>query len=478
MKHFIIFALSFFTFLSIHAQNIVGNLNINDPNQTHILITHTGDRLIGKITSMTNQEIVLTYKGNNLTFKRSEVTSIEVQFQENEGQIKEPKADIDILEKATTEPPKTTTEPSKPTQPFEIVGPLDLENKRQKHRIFINDGNIYVGRIKEMTSEKVVLRLQTNNLTFNPSEILVIEVVGYKDPKEDITNEPEVFEDAEDTDGKLYVLTTKRGDRFVGNVKTYEGENVIFELENGSNLTFNQDEVQSIVTKSEAETGRLPGLTYAYEEIPMSGYQDLFLSSTAFNFPRGETEYRNIEVFYNSIDHGVSDNFSIGFGVIPLLIANVVDLKTKLTFDIGEFVHLGVDAHVVAGFLLVDAGENWGAGLLRGNASVGTPEKFINFGYGKWAPFNMDVLDTKADFFTVGSAFRIGEKGRIFGDLIYVSEEDDFDFDNDNYTMLMLGGSWFNKKNRVDFGLFTIPDTGNGANDTVVFPIAGYARKF
>jgi hypothetical protein len=474
-----IFTLSLlFSIQYTNAQEIVGNLDVDDPNQSHIITTKTGDRLVGQITWINESELILNYKGNKLVFQRNELEKIEVKMEENEGNIAEPKSDIQVLDNLSDLPKEeATVSPSKPKYPFEIVGPLDLTNKAQRHKVFVNNGNIFVGRIRNLSDEKLTLLIRgRESLTFNYEEIMVVEVVGYEDPKEDLSNiEIEDVQPQKDT-SRLYVLMTKRGDRFIGKVIEYGVDKVVFELENGALLTFPNDDVKQIDLKENAD---IPGYVKIKEdeEIEMNGAENLFLSPTGFNYREGLGEYKNLEVFYNSIDYGFSDNLSLGFGMVPLLVANIVDFKTKVTFDIGDYLHIGGGAHFLAGFIIGGFDDdNWALGVAHANASIGTREKFINFGYGRWMPISDDFVNIKSDLFMFGGSFRIAEKGRIFGDLIRVAERGESDFEQSDYSLVMLGGSWFNQKNRFDFGLFIVPESGSGSSQSVAFPMIGYAR--
>lgn len=477
MKHLFLFlTLSIFVFTpSIEAQEIKGYLDIKDPNQIHIIYTTTGDRLVGQINLISESELILAYKGNKLLFNRAELTKIEVQFKENEGTEEEIKSDIEILDNIPDLPKEKNVEETTPPSskyPFDVVGPLALDNKDQKHRIILNDGNIFVGRIKILSDEKLTLRIDSKTIkSFDPSSVKVVEVVGYEEPIKERAKPIAPKKDSL----RLYILETKRGDRFVGQVIEYGKESVTFELENKTQLQFNNEEVEQIYAK-EKTPKRGIGLTYQPQEIPMSGAQNLFLTPTGFNYKAGQAEYKNLEIFYNSIDYGLTDNFSMGFGIIPLLVANVIDLKSKVTFDIGDYVHIGMGARLLAGITVFD--ENWALGALHGNVSIGTEEKFINFGYGKWLPISDDFVNIESDLYMIGGSFRISEKGRIFGDLIRVVENGEREFDQSDYSLVMLGGSWFNHKHRVDFGFFMVTTSGTDIGGPVIFPMAGYARTF
>jgi hypothetical protein len=133
-------------------------------------------------------------------------------------------------------------------------------------------------------------------------------------------------------------------------------------------------------------------------------------------------------------------------------------------------------ARLLAGITVFD--ENWALGALHGNVSIGTEEKFINFGYGKWLPISDDFVNIESDLYMIGGSFRISEKGRIFGDLIRVVENGEREFDQSDYSLVMLGGSWFNHKHRVDFGFFMVTTSGTDIGGPVIFPMAGYARTF
>ncbi len=462
------------------SQEIVGELNLQDSTQSHIIFTHEGDRMEGRITWISPTEIIFLFKDNKLVFKRDNLNRIEVR---NETDFKNKKdnsglSDIDIFEKIE-EQEKETVNSDTPvitldttSYSFEVIGKIDLENPNQSYKLTTKTGDIFIGTINSLEKEVLQLNLDLGaTLTYPFDAIRSIEAIG-------VIGNPERQEQGIIEDSKTYVLVTNRGDRFVGKVTGYESDAVKFELDNGVKLTFSHTEIQTIDIYEDYS-----GRSLFREDamgIPMNGQQYLYLTPTAFNFSFNKGEYRNTQIFLNSVDYGISDNLSLGVGLIPFFVANIIDVRTKLTYDIGEYVHLGVGGHILGGFTFGDFGDDWSLGIAHGSASFGTPEKFLNVGYGKWLPFDRSDGFEEADLIMVGGSFRINKKGRIFGDLIKVNERN-VEFGSPlEYTIIMLGGSWFNAKNRVDFGLFFIPPVNHGNDFGQAFgmPMISYARLF
>lgn len=471
----------FFLFLPafMFSQEIIGDFNIKDSTQNHIITTSDGDILEGRVTWTSPSEIIFLYEGNKLIFKRSNISKIEVLTRVESQKTKA--SDIDLLgvleiqneekeEEEIEAPPQMESDTL--IYPFEIIGQFNLDDETQLHKITTKGNDLFVGKVISLKDSILSMSLDLGAILNYPFDaIQKIEVLK----KEEVVKTPQ--SNIKKDSSRTYVLITERGDRFVGRIKAYEGDDILFQIENNIVLTFNQEEIETIqIFEEYSGSGLIKG---APDYIPMSGQENLFISPSAFNYKTKKGEYRNTQIFLNSIDYGVSDNFSLGAGLIPFFVANVVDLRTKLTFNVGDYVHFGAGAHLVAGFTLGGLGENWSVGIPHGTISIGTEEKFLNVGFGKFLPFDDNVGNLKSDLIMVGGSFRISKKGRIFADLIKVNEvEDPFFGSRGEYTMIMIGGSWFNVKNRLDFGVFVLPDSGTGdLIQTIGFPVISYARK-
>jgi len=318
------------------------------------------------------------------------------------------------------------------------------------------------------------VNINGNIINIETARILLVEVQGYTPPEPEIEISSAIYDPE-----TLYIVNTRRGDRFVGHVVDYDTSQVVFKLKENVVLYFPLTDIKTIFP---AYTTAYEGKIYRPKLIRMSGAQNLFLSPTAFNYKEKEWELRSTQILYLTADNGVSENLSVGFGLIPLLVANVVDFHLKYTYDIGEYVHFGLGGHLVAGFLIVDpSGENWATAILHTSVSIGTESRFVNVGYARWMPLDVNEITFPSNIYMVGGSFRIAPKWRLFTDILRVVEQEKrSEFSSDAFVWAGFGAGWFNYRSRLDFGLMIVPreasDFGSGSGIGV--PILTYARRF
>ncbi|MBI1225390.1 MAG: hypothetical protein GC192_09160 [Bacteroidetes bacterium] len=109
--------------------------------------------------------------------------------------------------------------------------------------------------------------------------------------------------------------------------------------------------------------------------------QRIFVSPTAYNLKKGECEYRNIDVVYNAFHTGLTDNISIGGGIVPTVILNSAFVDAKSTIPLNKNIRLGVGVAFIGG-LGGDVGfkpESFGFISGFGILTVGNQKHFLNF---------------------------------------------------------------------------------------------------
>ncbi|KAA3639985.1 MAG: hypothetical protein DWQ02_02745, partial [Bacteroidetes bacterium] len=147
---------------------------------------------------------------------------------------------------------------------------------------------------------------------------------------------------------QVHILTTNRGDIFIGRVVEIIDTRVSFLANGDIPIEFQFNEINKITVKGE---GFLPHSDGDEKELALPGRpvqepfntQLMFLTATAFSLDRGKSLYSNVDVLWNSIDIGVTDNFQAGFGV---LLPYMAIPRAKFTFDILDKVHLGAGINV------------------------------------------------------------------------------------------------------------------------------------
>lgn len=178
-----------------------------------------------------------------------------------------------------------------------------------------------------------------------------------------------------------------------------------------------------------------------------------FFGHSGYGLRSGEGYYQNTWILFNQASIGITDNFSISAGLVPLFLFNLggggvtetpVWITPKLSIPIKkDKVNLGVSASY---FTLIGE-EIGGVGLLSGVSTFGSPDKNVTVGLG-WGYATDGGL---ADRPTVSlSIIRRGKPKWAF-----VSENYFFAAGGEALFVLSGGARYIGKKLAIDFGGFT-----------------------
>lgn len=252
---------------------------------------------------------------------------------------------------------------------------------------------------------------------------------------------------------QVHLLETKRGDRFVGHLVEHVEDVYIFELNNGSRISFLTDEVESITLLREENSSN---------PIAHQWHEDLFITPTAFNYQKGQRYYRNTQLILNRFDFAASDNYSIGVGTfLPFSIL----VRSKLTTASSSLFNFGIGLDFI--FSLNGKEDQKRFVQFFAVTTIGRPKRHFNFSAAA-------ILDLRENIdsqylLTAGGAFEVWENWSIIIDTILIPQS------KDNSILPGAGLSWMNEKNRIDFGLFYFSDL---IIEPVIVPGVAYGRSF
>jgi hypothetical protein len=261
------------------------------------------------------------------------------------------------------------------------------------------------------------------------------------DPKIDLTDTTQVHQ-----------LETMRGDLFIGRLITQEEQEITFLSNSGATIAFPASEVFA-VTLFETPVEE--------DERPFHRYQDLFISPTAYNFAKGQKNYRNAQLILNRFDFGATDQYSIGVGTfLPFSVL----LRSKWTTDSPSLFNFGVGLDLV--FSVSGQEEQKRFVQFFTTTSIGIPQKHFNVG----AAAIIDLRNNIASqyLFTVGGAFEIVSHFSILIDTIFIPQAE-------VKVLPGAGLSWAKGNNRADVGLFYFSDL---VIQPVMVPGLAYSRSF
>ena len=329
-----------------------------------------------------------------------------------------------------------------------IIGQLDPQDSLQRHEVLTEQGDRIQGHIFQMDENLILLQLPDGRkLSLLRSKIKSIRVLGEDEPIE-----------AEQAGNQI--LVTTRGERFVGRVQRMENDTVFFLFQGKNLLRFPMSRVDYISKASEEER-----LTSPTEDYPTP--TDILLSPTGFGLEEGESQYRNVMAFYNSVNHGLTNHFSLGGGILPFIGDGaffLFNLNGKLSTELAPSIHFAGGLNI-----WVTTGDGTTLTVIPNVAlSVGSRHTFLNLSYGR-AFFDGEDLNTIG----LGSMVRLAPNWQLYLDNQLVIYEGDEVFE-DGILMIMPGASWTKNRNRLNFGMWV----GISSGEAFGFPTASYLRRF
>jgi len=258
---------------------------------------------------------------------------------------------------------------------------------------------------------------------------------------------------------KLWHVELQNENEYIGTIVSRDAEKIVL---NTTELGIITIKVKDIRILEEVSKDRLINGYYWYENPQAARY---FWAPNGFGLRKGEGYYQNVWIFFNQFSYGVTDNITLGFGVVPLFLfagaPTPIWVTPKFSVPLHDQFHLGAGA-LIGGVLGLGEESGGAFGIAYGNATFGSRDRNITFGLGygfaggEWA-----------DIPTINFSgmFRIGRRGYI------LTENYLIDGGDDTLVMLSLGGRSVWKRLSLDYGLF-VP-TFSGADALIAIPWLG-----
>src|SRR5687767_1809845 len=119
---------------------------------------------------------------------------------------------------------------------------------------------------------------------------------------------------AQQTDSTLSKVETTDGNTYVGKIVSETNETLTLRTDNIGELTFKKSNIVRItpVQSAQLKNGVL------WSDNPQA--TRYFLAPNGYGLKRGEAYYQNVWIFFNQVSVGVTDNFSMGAGMVPLFL--------------------------------------------------------------------------------------------------------------------------------------------------------------
>lgn len=236
----------------------------------------------------------------------------------------------------------------------------------------------------------------------------------------------------------VYRIKTKDGNEFIGQITGEDADKIMLNTEKFGEITIQKTDIQSkrLISGSRVVDGEL------WLDNPQA--TRYFFSPNGYGIRKGEAYYQNVWVFFNQFTLGVSDNFSISAGMVPLFLfagaPTPVWLNPKFSVPVVKDKY-----NVGAGALLGTVLGGGGAfGILYGVNTFGNRDKNITLGLG-WGFSEGQIASSPT--VTLGGMIRTGPKGYFLTENYIISTG------FETFGLISLGGRRLINNVGLDYGL-------------------------
>jgi hypothetical protein len=256
---------------------------------------------------------------------------------------------------------------------------------------------------------------------------------------------------------KTWRIETKDGNIFIGNLITEDSVTLVLKTERLGIINIPLVDIKSRTELSEAK--EVEGQFW----LPNPQSSRYFWSPNGYGLEKGSAYYQNIWILYNQVSVGITDNFSIGAGMLPLFLfagaPTPIFFVPKISIPvIRDKFNVGTGAFV--GTVL---GEETGwFGLLYGTTTVGSRDRNISLGvaYG----FSQDQWMQKP-IWNLSGMIRVSPKGYLITENYVIPGADA------TVVIISLGGRSIIRTIGLDYSLW-LPFTGE-MDSFVAIPFLG-----
>jgi len=201
-----------------------------------------------------------------------------------------------------------------------------------------------------------------------------------------------------DTDS-LYHITMKNGSSYFGRIIEHNDKELKVLTHEIGEITLSKAFIESIKLIPEESVSK--GVYW----FPNPNSTRNLFSPTGYGLKAGEGYYQNIYVFFNLLNFGLTDYFSIGFGTELLTLSHGVPLiiiNPKFSFELSESFHLGIGSFLIGASFIEDYSI---IGIHQGVLTYGNEDDNISLGAGVITSGNDDLQSV----FTISGMLRLSE---------------------------------------------------------------------
>lgn len=262
--------------------------------------------------------------------------------------------------------------------------------------------------------------------------VLLSSVISFAQVQQDLPENPDP--------GAVWVVETSDGSVYRGTVEEWTSDAVILKTSSLGEITIPKTEIVAIAeaNRREVKKNRNP------ESLLQGRYRHAhryLVTPSAYSLEKGEWHYQNFMIFYNQINYGVTDHFTLGAGAIPFPLFSPLWLTAKGSIPVVED-RLNIGINALAGGITYTG---LFFGTVYANATIGNQSNNISGGVGyafalrEWTPFPTFVL---------AGTTRVGKKVHLTTENFIVA------YDGDVSGLFSFGGRAGFEKVSFDFGFY------------------------
>jgi hypothetical protein len=264
-------------------------------------------------------------------------------------------------------------------------------------------------------------------------------------------------------DSTLYNIETVDGNEFLGIIIFEDLDSIQFKTQSFGVVTIQKRNLKKM---TKVEEKQMVKGEYWFENPQSTRY---FFGTNGYSLRAGEGYYQNVWILFNQVAIGITDNLSIGAGIVPLFF--FAGTSTPVWITPRFSIPVSKDQFNIGGGALIGTviGENnSGFGVIYGNATIGSRNKNLNVGLG-WGYAGSGGL-AKSPTITLSSMIRTGKRGYFITENYYIDTGDE------KIILISAGGRRIIKRVSLDFGLI-IPFV-TGQDIFIAIPWLGIAVPF
>lgn len=244
-----------------------------------------------------------------------------------------------------------------------------------------------------------------------------------------------------------YRIETVDGNEYIGFIVEQNNDIIVLKTERMGTITLLKVDIKkmTLINVEQLKDGE-----YWFENPQSTRY---FWQPNAYGLKKGEGYYQNVWILFNQVSVGITDNFSIGAGIVPLFLfagaSSPVWITPKVSIPIKRD-KVNVSAGALMGTVMGEEDANFG--IAYGTITFGSRDKNISIG-GGYGYAGGDWADSPT--FTLSAMIRTGKRGYFLTENYYIGSAEE------DVMLFFIGGRRMIKNSGIDFGIL-IPSNTDG----------------